>query len=112
MHQCYLTSSIHVSKLFIFTSSFLKFKLFKFKFKGFGSIGGLPSWRIDKCDICVVYFSFIELASAGFDYWQFLILVLVVDKTINSLFKIHQFISVGIGVSGGPFLMKGCSEDD
>ena len=97
MNRSFSTRSINASKLLIFVFSFLKFT-----FEDFASIGGFPSWRTNEFDIFVVWFTFIELVSAGFET-RYLSLL---KKLSKSRLKLYQFISVGIGINDGPFLSK------
>ena len=66
--------------------------------------GRFPSWRSNELDIFVIWFTFIELVSAGFETRYLSLLT----KLSKSCLKVHQYISVGIGINDGPFLNKGC----
>ena len=59
-------------------------------------------------DIFVVWSTFIELVSAGFETRYLSLLT----KLSKSLLKLYQLISVGVGVNDGPFLSKDCCACD
>ena len=57
-------------------------------------------------DKFVVWSTFIELVSAGFETRYLSLLT----KLSKSPLKLYQFISVGVGLNDGPFLSKDCSD--